>query len=110
MSFVPRTLIFLVLLASASARAATIEMNVNGLVCAFCAQGIEKQLRKFPATADVVVSLEQKLVAVSLKDGQDIPDAELRRALTNAGYTVKAIERTQTPLAELRARLKQGKP
>jgi mercuric ion binding protein len=110
MQSVPRILIFLLLLASASARAATIEMNVNGLVCAFCAQGIEKQLRKFPATADVVVSLEQKLVAVSLKDGQDIPDAELRRALTNAGYTVKAIERTQTPIAELRARLKQGKP
>jgi copper chaperone CopZ len=110
MKFVPRILISLLLLASASARAATIEMNVNGLVCAFCAQGIEKQLRKFPATADVVVSLEQKLVAVSLKDGQDIPDAELRRALTNAGYTVKAIERTQTPIAELRARLKQGKP
>ena len=110
MKFVPGILISLLLLASASARAATIEMNVNGLVCAFCAQGIEKQLRKFPATADVVVSLEQKLVAVSLKDGQDIPDAELRRALTNAGYTVKAIERTQTPIAELRARLKQGKP
>lgn len=110
MKFLPKVLIPLLFLASASAQAATIQMHVNGLVCAFCAQGIEKQLRKFPATADVVVSLEQKLVAVSLKDGQDIPDAELRRALTNAGYTVKAIERTQTPIAELRERLKQGKP
>jgi copper chaperone CopZ len=102
-------LFFLLILASAFAQAATIEMNVNGLVCAFCAQGIEKQLRKFPATADVVVSLEQKLVAVALKDGQDIPDVELRRALTNAGYTVKAIQRTETPIAEVRERLKQGK-
>jgi len=110
MKLVPRVLIFLLLLASASAQAATIEMNVNGLVCAFCAQGIEKQLRKFAATADVIVSLEHKLVAVALKDGQDIPDTELRRALTNAGYTVKAIQRTETPLAELRERLKQGKP
>ena len=96
--------------ANASAQAATIEMNVSGLVCAFCAQGIEKQLRKFPATADVVVSLEQKLVAVALKDGQDIPDTELRRALTNAGYTVKSIERTQAPIADVRERLKPGKP
>jgi copper chaperone CopZ len=110
MKFLPRVLISLLLLASASAQAATIEMNVNGLVCAFCAQGIEKQLRKFPATADVIVSLEHKLVAVALKDGQDIPDTELRRALTNAGYTVKAIQRTETPLAELRERLKQGRP
>jgi periplasmic mercuric ion binding protein len=94
----------------ASVEAATIEMNVNGLVCAFCAQGIEKQLRKFPATADVVVSLEHKLVAVALKEGQDIPDADLRRALTNAGYSVTAINRTDTPMDDLRARLKQGKP
>ena len=49
MKLLPRVLISLLLLASASARAATIEMAVNGLVCAFCAQGIEKQLRKFPA-------------------------------------------------------------
>src|SRR5258708_18809853 len=106
-----RTLLLLLALAvSLSAQAATIEMNVNGLVCAFCAQGIEKQIRKFPPTADVIVSLEHKLVAVALKDGLDIPDAELRRALTNAGYTVKTIERTETPIAELRERIKQAKP
>jgi copper chaperone CopZ len=110
MKLLSRILISLLLTVGASAQAATIEMNVNGLVCAFCAQGIEKQLRKFPATADVVVSLEQKLVAVGLKDGQDIPDAELRRALTNAGYTVKAIQRTETPIADLRERVKQVKP
>src|SRR4029077_16506922 len=110
MKFLPRVLLSFLLLASASAQAATIEMNVNGLVCAFCAQGIEKQLRKFPATTDVIVSLEQKVVAVALKGGQDIPDAELRRALTNAGYTVRAIQRTETPIGALRERLKQGKP
>ena len=106
----PAILIAFLSVASASAQATTIEMNVNGLVCAFCAQGIEKQLRKFPATADVIVSLEKKLVAVALKDDQDIADTDLRRALTNAGYTVKTIERTQTPIAELRERLKQVKP
>jgi copper chaperone CopZ len=110
MKVLPPIVLLIACLASASAQAETIEMNVSGLVCAFCAQGIEKQLRKFPATADVVVSLEQKLVAVALKDGKDIPDTELRHALTNAGYTVKSIERTQTPIADVRERLKQGKP
>jgi copper chaperone CopZ len=95
---------------ASSVTAATIEMNVNGLVCAFCAQGIEKKLRKIPATADVVVSLEQRLVAVALKDGQDISDAELRKALTNAGYTVTSIQRTDTPIEVVRARAKQPKP
>jgi copper chaperone CopZ len=95
---------------SAIARATTIEMHVNGLVCAFCAQGIEKKLRKFPATTDVVVSLEQRLVAVALKDGQDIPDTELRQALTNAGYTVTTIQRSDTPIDAIRLRLGQQKP
>jgi copper chaperone CopZ len=90
----------------ALARATTIEMDVNGLVCAFCAQGISKTLHGFPATADVVVSLERKLVAVSTKEGQDISDDDLRRALTNAGYTVKAIHRESESLDEVRARIK----
>jgi copper chaperone CopZ len=94
----------------ASSSAATIEMTVNGLVCAFCAQGIEKKLKKFPATAEVVVNLEHRLVAVALKDGQDIPDADLRKALTDAGYTVKSISRSETPIAEVRERLKQAAP
>jgi periplasmic mercuric ion binding protein len=91
---------------AASSTAATIEMTVNGLVCAFCAQGIEKKLKKFPATSEVLVSLEHRLVAVSLKDGQDIPDADLRKALTDAGYTVKEISRSETPIANIRARVK----
>jgi copper chaperone CopZ len=85
----------------------TIEMKVYGLVCGFCAQGIEKTLRKNPATADVLVSLEHQLVALTTRDGQDIPDAELKRALTDSGYDVKAITRTQRPLEELRAAVKE---
>ncbi|MBS0583984.1 MAG: heavy-metal-associated domain-containing protein [Proteobacteria bacterium] len=87
------------------AAAATIEMDVNGLVCAFCAQGIEKKLRAFPATADVVVSLEKRLVALSTIDGADIGDEELRKALTDAGYTVKAIRRESESLDDVRRRL-----
>lgn len=97
--------ILLALCLPLAAQATTIQMTVNGLVCAFCAQGIEKKLRKFPATGDVVVNLEHRLVAVGLKDGQDIPDEALRKALTDAGYTVKTIERTDTPIAEVRSRL-----
>jgi mercuric ion binding protein len=99
------------LLAVAEGSAATtIEMSVNGLVCAFCAQGIEKKLKKLPATSEVVVNLEHRLVAVLLKDGQDIPDAELRKALTDAGYTVKSISRSETPIGDVRERLNQAQP
>jgi hypothetical protein len=63
-----------------------------------------------PATADVLVSLEQRLVAVALKDGQDIPDTELQKALTNAGYTVTTIQRSDTPIDAIRSRVGQPKP
>jgi copper chaperone CopZ len=105
-----RILLCSMLLLSAGATADTIEMKVYGLVCAFCAQGIEKTLRKNPATEDVVVSLENKLVAVATRPGTDISDADLTKALTDAGYDVKGIARTQRPMAEIRATLeKPGK-
>jgi len=90
-------------LLSLAAQAKTIEIEVNGLVCAFCAQGIEKTLKGFPATDAVLVSLERRLVAVALKEGTDIEDAALRQALTEAGYTVVAIKRTDATLEALRA-------
>lgn len=100
------SLIFALLLAS-GASAGTIEMKVYGLVCSFCAQGIEKTLRRNPATVDVVVSLENKLVAVATREGHDIADAELRKALTDAGYDVKTITRTSRTLGEIKASMKK---
>jgi copper chaperone CopZ len=96
------------LLLGAAAQAGTIEMKVYGLVCGFCAQGIEKTLRRNPATADVVVSLENQLVAIATREGADISDAELTRALTESGYDVKGITRTQRSIDAIRATLKQA--
>lgn len=101
-------LLGLLLGVSALANARTVEMDVNGLVCAFCAQGIEKTLRGFPATADVYVSLENRIVAIQLKEGTDIDDATLRKAITNAGYTVVAIRRGDDTLQDIRERVKAG--
>jgi mercuric ion binding protein len=106
--FKPILLTGFLLLATAAAEAGTIEMKVNGLVCAFCAQGIEKTFRKNPAVVDVVVSLEDRLVAVQMKEGTDIPDQELRNTLTGAGYDIKSIERTQTPVAVIREQLNRA--
>jgi mercuric ion binding protein len=90
------------LFSASAVQAEAIEMKVYGLVCGFCAQGIEKILKQNPATADVVVSLENKLVAVTTKPGQDISDAELTKAITDAGYEVKGIRRTQRSIEEIR--------
>lgn len=97
----------LLALAFAGAAAAeaprTIRMEVNGLVCAFCAHGIQKALEKYPAAGEVFVDLEDRLVAVELKDGGDISDADLGAALTDAGYTVVSIARGVETLDAIKA-------
>lgn len=78
--------------------AETVEIKVNGLVCAFCAQGIEKTLRAKAATDGVFVSLEHGLVAVALKPKAAITDDELTSALADSGYSVTGIQRSERTL------------
>lgn len=80
------------LLVNAS-HAGTIEMKVFGMVCGFCAQGIESNLRKNPAVTDVQVTLEKQLVVVRTRDGEDVSDAALEKAIVDAGYDLKAVTR-----------------
>ncbi len=101
-------LALLALVATSLASADTIEMTVHGLVCGFCATGVEKTLRKNPATQDVVISLEHRLVAVTTRPGTDIADAALREALQDAGYDVKAIVRTSRTAAAIRQQISSG--
>ncbi len=101
-----KSLLFVLMLGVSSfASAKTIEMDVNGLVCAFCAQGIEKSLKALPPTSKVFVSLENRIVAVELKDGTDIPDPQLRKAITDAGFTVVAIRRSDATLDAIKQRV-----
>ena len=86
-------LVLALLATAAASRAGTIEMKVFGMVCGFCAQGIESNLRKNPEITEVQVSLEKQLVVVKTRDGQDVPDAALEKAITDAGYDLKAVTR-----------------
>ena len=76
-------LVVVLVFVSTSAQATqSLKAQVNGMVCAFCAQGIEKKLRALGQTKDVYVNLKQKVVAVEIKDGQSLSHdikAELRK-------------------------------
>jgi copper chaperone CopZ len=100
------TLAALLTLASLASHGKTVKMEVNGMVCAFCAQGIEKKLRAMAPTRDVLVSLEKRVVAVALKEGQDIPDATLTSSLKDSGYDVTSIARVDESLDTIRKAMK----
>jgi copper chaperone CopZ len=87
------TLVGTFLLLSFTARAETILASVNGMVCAFCATGIEKTFQKQDAVEKVEVDLEKQLVTVSTKGNATIDDATVKRLIEGAGYEVTAIKR-----------------
>jgi len=78
---------------SSTAYAGTITATVNGLVCAFCATGIEKTFKKQPAVEHIKVDLENKLVTINTKPRQNLDDNTITQLLTDAGYSVTAITR-----------------
>ncbi len=91
---------------SAAWAAETLKIQVNGMVCAFCAQGIEKRLSALPQTESVYVNLGQKIVAVQAKPGQKFDNAKIKAEITDAGYDVVAMSTVAQSVAEIRASLK----
>lgn len=101
--------IVLVSLSSYSFAANSSKITVNGMVCAFCAQGIEKRLSKMPATKAVFVDLKNKVVAVEAKDGMTLDNKLIAFEITEAGYDVVKTEASQQSVAEIKASLKGKK-
>jgi copper chaperone CopZ len=86
-------LTIMVLAFSSAAHAETIKVSVNGLVCAFCATGIEKTLKKQKEVEGVKVDLEAALVTIDTKKDVTLDDATVTKLITDAGYSVTGIER-----------------
>ena len=80
----------------------SIQATVNGMVCAFCAQGIEKNLRALSQVQDVYVNLPKKVVAVQIKDGQTLAHKTFRDVVTEAGYEVASIATVGKTTAQIK--------
>ena len=64
---------------TAAVSADTIKATVNGMVCGFCATGIEKTFRAQPEVKAVDVDLDNKLVTIHTKQGQTIDDTKIKK-------------------------------
>lgn len=88
---------------AAWAAASSVRATVNGMVCAFCAQGIEKRLSKLPAAQAVYVDLKRRVVAVEAKPGQALDPQAIQGEIRDAGYDVVKLETLAQSVAEIRA-------
>ena len=75
---------------TSSVFAVTQKIEVNGMVCAFCAQGIEKSLSKIETTKDVYVNLDEGFVILeSTNDG--VSEEKIKNIIVDSGYDVTKI-------------------
>ena len=68
-------------------------ITVNGMVCSFCAQGIEKRLKAVPGIEAVQIDLSKGMVEVTARSGASLDTATLKQAIRDAGYDVRRIDR-----------------
>lgn len=86
-------LMVLVFSLSSVAYAKDISVKVSGMVCAMCAQGIQKKFKKLPEVKKIKVDLDSKVVTIQTKKEKDVTDEVIKKLITEAGYNVTSIER-----------------
>ena len=66
---------------------------VEGMVCDFCAQAIERVFMKREEVAGITINLDDQNVIISLKSEKDIENTIIEELFLNAGYNVQTIDR-----------------
>ena len=94
--------LLILLMFSLNGNAVTKKIEVLGMVCAFCAQGLEKSFKSERNVKDVFVNLENYFVAIESKDGKVIDDKLITTIITEAGYDVKKIEVVSDSVIQIR--------
>jgi len=85
------------LLGAASDLGAEIEgirLEVDGLSCPFCALGLDKRLKQRAGLEGIQVHLKQGVTEASLPEGHGLDVGKVRRAVQEAGFTLRGIKLT----------------
>jgi copper chaperone CopZ len=85
---------------SAPAAPADIVITVDGMVCSFCVQGVERTMRRIDGVADVALSLESKTISLWMKPDGTVEDAFLRDQIKASGFDARDIVREPPTPAE----------
>jgi len=71
---------------SMATTAATIEVDVQGLTCAFCVDSLQRQLKKLPDIERVEVSLKTRKVRI-VSSAEHIDLDRIRGIVIDSGFT-----------------------
>lgn len=74
-------------------------VHVSGLACETCAASLTTALEALDGVEAVAVDLDERdqRADVALAPGHRVADAAVREAVTDAGFTMRHVERPTTP-------------
>ena len=99
-----KIILIVTLFLSMNTYALTQRIEILGMVCAFCAQGIEKSFISDENVKDVFVNLKEYFVVIESKDGKSFNEKHIRTIVNDAGYDVRNIEIVSDSVGEIRER------
>jgi copper chaperone CopZ len=69
------------------------KVGVDGLACPFCAYGVEKKLKAVKGVEKVDVDIKTGTVLVTVVEGAVFDEATAKKAVTEAGFTLRGFEK-----------------
>jgi len=68
-------------------------IKVKGMVCSFCASKLEKSFKERSEVDKVHVDLDKKVIHLVFKDQKQISDDDIKKIITDSGFSVDKVER-----------------
>ena len=62
-----------------------VNVEVNGMVCDFCARALERFFKKQEVAA-IDVDLDNGKISINFNDGANLEDSTIQKLVTNSGY------------------------
>lgn len=68
-------------------------LQADGLACPFCAYGIEKQITRIEGVESVETDVKSGTIVITMKPGTTLDEADAKRAVEAAGFTMREFRR-----------------
>ncbi len=69
----------------------TVTAKVNGMVCAFCSNSLEKKFNKRKEVESVDVNLDTKLITVVFKENKSFAKKKIKKMIKTSGFSVVSV-------------------
>lgn len=83
-----------------SAQSRTVEVEVKGLSCPFCAYGLEKHFQELDGVLSVSIDIKKGLMTLSIRDDMELSTETIEETVKKAGFTpgkITFIEKESPP-------------